>query len=278
VAEAAAVASAAAEAPCNEVVLQIAFSDRILINKKDLVTSADMDVVEARVRGINGVAKLFWTERGQVDLDQILGTHSFSLDRAQETEAATAALTAGGDAHTHAHDHAHGDGASDCGQCCAAAGCSDPAHAHGEDGAAGEGEGHSHDHGHGADEEAVTTIFPAGAGATPRRSLGAVHSSGVGTVCVSESSPVSLDKLNQWLGGMLWEGDGAADIFRVKGVIDIAGSDLKHVVQGVHELFECEPVENSPWQAGEERASKIVFIGKNLDAEKLAAGLRDCCE
>ena len=34
--------------------------------------------------------------------------------------------------------------------------------------------------------------------------------------------------------------------------------------------------EDSPWEEGEPRQSKLVFIGKNLDKEKLIAGFDAC--
>jgi G3E family GTPase len=32
----------------------------------------------------------------------------------------------------------------------------------------------------------------------------------------------------------------------------------------------------SPWKSGEKRASKLVFIGRNLDPENLKRGFEDC--
>ena len=32
----------------------------------------------------------------------------------------------------------------------------------------------------------------------------------------------------------------------------------------------------TPWKEGEPRTSKLVFIGRNLDADNLQRGLNDC--
>src|SRR3982075_301198 len=50
---------------------QIAFADVILLNKTDLVTPAELNEVEARIRGINPYAKVPRTERSQIPLSEV---------------------------------------------------------------------------------------------------------------------------------------------------------------------------------------------------------------
>jgi G3E family GTPase len=83
---------------------QIAFADVIVLNKTDLVTPAELDEVEARIRGINPYATLHRTERAQVAIKDVLGRNAFDLDRILEIEPEF--LTA--DDHDHHHDHDHG--------------------------------------------------------------------------------------------------------------------------------------------------------------------------
>ena len=83
---------------------QIAFADVILINKTDLVSAAELDEVEARIRGINRYAKVHKTERAQVPLDEVLSRNAFDLDRILHLEPEFLE----GDGHD--HDHGHGDG------------------------------------------------------------------------------------------------------------------------------------------------------------------------
>jgi G3E family GTPase len=59
---------------------QIAFADRILLNKVDLVTPAELDALEKRVRGINAVAQIFRTTQASLAAEQVLNIHAFDLD------------------------------------------------------------------------------------------------------------------------------------------------------------------------------------------------------
>jgi G3E family GTPase len=82
---------------------QIAFADVILLNKTDLVTPAELDEVEARIRAINPYARLHRTVRSQVDIAEVLERNAFDLDRILDIEPQF--LTA--DSHDHDHDHHH---------------------------------------------------------------------------------------------------------------------------------------------------------------------------
>jgi G3E family GTPase len=87
---------------------QIAFADVIVLNKTDLVTSAELAEVEARIRGINPYARLHRTERCKVALADVLDRGAFDLDRILDIEPDFLEV---GDAHDHDHhdhDHHHG--------------------------------------------------------------------------------------------------------------------------------------------------------------------------
>ena len=59
---------------------QIAFADRILLNKTDLVTPEELVRLEARVQGINAVAQIHRTERSDLSVDKVINIHAFDLD------------------------------------------------------------------------------------------------------------------------------------------------------------------------------------------------------
>lgn len=61
---------------------QIAFGDVILLNKTDLSTPEELDALEARVRGMNALAKVLRTENAAVPLDVILDVGGFDLEQA----------------------------------------------------------------------------------------------------------------------------------------------------------------------------------------------------
>ena len=112
----------------DESVKQLAFADVILINKTDLVTPAELDSLEERIRGINAVAKVYRCRDCAVPLDRVLDVGGFKLERATELDpkflepeypfewAGAYALPAGtheiviGHGDGHGHDHDHGDG------------------------------------------------------------------------------------------------------------------------------------------------------------------------
>ena len=86
---------------------QIAFADVILVNKTDLVTPAELDEVEARIRAINPYARLHRTQRAQIPLHEILGRNAFDLDRILDIEPAF--LKSDDQDHDHHHEHGHDD-------------------------------------------------------------------------------------------------------------------------------------------------------------------------
>ena len=70
----------------NECVEQIAFADRILINKIDLVSDQEKDKVLQRIRSINAVADILEASYSRFDLDRILGIKAFNLSKVLEME------------------------------------------------------------------------------------------------------------------------------------------------------------------------------------------------
>jgi|688.fasta_scaffold23953_9 G3E family GTPase len=70
----------------NEAVEQIAFADRVLLNKIDLVSAEERKEVVRRIRLINANAEIIPTTMSQVDLDQVLGVGAFDLSRVLEME------------------------------------------------------------------------------------------------------------------------------------------------------------------------------------------------
>ena len=64
----------------NEAQQQVAFADKILLNKIDLVTLQEKKDLETRLRSINQFATIIETERSRAPLDQILGINSFNME------------------------------------------------------------------------------------------------------------------------------------------------------------------------------------------------------
>jgi G3E family GTPase len=98
------------------------------------------------------------------------------------------------------------------------------------------------------------------------------HDETVGSVALVESGKVDGNKLNSWLGQLLQT--QGQDIFRMKGILNIAGEDRRFVFQGVHMLF--EGTADRLWRPDETRKNELVFIGRNLDESQLKADFRAC--
>jgi G3E family GTPase len=98
------------------------------------------------------------------------------------------------------------------------------------------------------------------------------HEDGIGSVALVEAGDLDGTRLNAWLGGLLKS--RGTDIYRMKGIVRVRGEARRVVFQGVHMMFEGRP--DRPWQDGEDRTNRIVFIGRKLDPEELRAGLRSC--
>ena len=65
----------------NEAVEQVAFADRILLNKIDLVDETALSSVEARIKSINSHVQIFKTTQSKLDPLSLLNIQAFSLDR-----------------------------------------------------------------------------------------------------------------------------------------------------------------------------------------------------
>merc|ERR1711907_356579 len=70
----------------NEAVEQLAFADRVLLNKVDLVTEEDLERVEGRIRSINQFAPIQRCEKSKVSVDSVLNIKGFDLKRTLEMD------------------------------------------------------------------------------------------------------------------------------------------------------------------------------------------------
>jgi G3E family GTPase len=174
---------------------QIAFADVVLLNKTDLVTPAELEELEQRIRKMNAIAKIYRTRDTAIEMDAILGVQAFDLGRTLEVEPGF--LT---DDHAHEHDES------------------------------------------------------------------------VYSVAIAEAGELDGEKLNNWLSELLQT--QGTDIFRMKGILNIAGEDRRFVFQGVHMLFDGKA--DRPWKSADERKNELVFIGRNLDEAQLRADFRAC--
>ncbi len=178
----------------NEAIEQIAFADRILLNKVDLVTTEELDTLETKIRQINALAKIYRTQNSEIDLDRVLGINAFDLDRALEIDP----QFLGEEAH--------------------------------------------------------------------------VHDETVGSIALVAEGAIDVKKLNVWISELL--SSQGPNIFRMKGILNIASDDRRFVFQGVHMIFDGRL--DRLWKATEVRKNELVFIGRGLDEVSLRAAFMAC--
>ncbi|MGL4879746.1 MAG: CobW family GTP-binding protein [Waterburya sp.] len=173
---------------------QIAFADVILLNKTDLVSPEELAELESKIKGMNGMAKIYRTQNSELSMDALLGVQAFDLERALEIDPEFL--------NEDAHEH----------------------------------------------DESVKSF------------------------AIVESGEIDGQKLNNWLSQLLQT--KGVDIFRMKGILNIAGEDERFVFQGVHMLLDGKA--DRPWKEGETRKNELVFIGRNLDEAQLREDFKQC--
>jgi G3E family GTPase len=99
-----------------------------------------------------------------------------------------------------------------------------------------------------------------------------VHDDDIKGVALSLDRPLDPQKVTAWLNELLAR--QGPDVLRAKGILDVKGEDRRLVFQAVHMILEGDY--QRPWREGEARSSRMVFIGRNLDAAELRRGFEGC--
>ena len=234
---------------------QIAFADVVIVNKTDLVSAEELARVEATVRAINPSARIYRAERSKIDLSKVLNQGAFNLERALENDPHFLDHdhpdhVCGPDCdHDHGHDHGHHHHAHDHG------------HDHHHDHECGPNCNHDHhhhdhhDHGH-HDHKAE---------------MAPIHDVTVTSVSL-RGGDMNPDRFFPWIQKVTQT--IGPNILRLKGIIAFKGDEERYVVQGVHMIIEGD--HQRPWKDGEKRESRLVFIGRDLDREKLEKSFKAC--
>ena len=224
-----------------EAEVQIAFADTILLNKTDLVSKAELEAIEKHVRSINALAPIIRTKNSEAPLEAVLNRGAFDLAKVLANDPH---FLSHDDHHHHDHGHDH-DSAT----------CTDPTHDHSHDEHGHNHRGHDH-HGHDHHNHANNHI----------------QASGIASIAFSDSRPIDMDRFESWIGMVLRI--HGAEIYRSKGILNVAGQAKRLVFQGVHMQMETDW--GKPWRKGEDRGNRIVFIGKELDEDWLRSGFMNC--
>jgi G3E family GTPase len=130
------------------------------------------------------------------------------------------------------------------------------------------GNGHDHDHGHhghGHDHEH-------GHHHGHDRGLKHYHDEEMQSLSLKTERPLDPDKFFPWVQDLVAK-DGP-NILRTKGILSFKDDPERFVFQGVHMILDGD--HQRPWQESEKRESRIVFIGRNLDEDKIRKGFESC--
>jgi G3E family GTPase len=98
------------------------------------------------------------------------------------------------------------------------------------------------------------------------------HDETVTSVAIQSAGVVNGEQFNRWLYQLVQA--RGADLFRMKGILDMDNANRRFVFQGVHMTLDGRP--GRPWQAGETRRNELVFIGRDLDEAELRRGFSEC--
>jgi len=132
-----------------------------------------------------------------------------------------------------------------------------------------DGHDHKHDHGH---QHGPDCGHDHAHGEACDHPYHHVHDDDVKSFVFKSTRPLNPTKLEDFLGSMVQI--YGPRMLRYKGVLYVQGMDKKVVFQGVHQMMGSDvgPV----WAKGEQRMSKMVFIGIDLPQDLFKAGLEGC--
>jgi G3E family GTPase len=250
------------EGKVNEAYQQVAFSDKIILNKIDLVGSEEAIAIKDKIRGINAFAKVLPAVKSRVPLKELSNMRAHDMSNFANVDIDKEAETAPELQHGHGGGHGHDGG-----------------HSGGHGGGHGHGAGHGHDvdcnedHGdggasHGGHEGGEGH----GHGHVAKKSR---HDSRVNSFAVVKEGEIIPQKLSTWMQSLGQLPAEKGTIFRIKAILAVKGHPYKHVFHAVMDVSDEDDA--GPW-GDEKKVSKIVFIGKGLDHKFLRDGFEGTFE
>ncbi|MFK8182642.1 MAG: GTP-binding protein [Phormidesmis sp.] len=227
---------------------QIAYGDIILLNKMDVVDEADADILEVKLRDIKEDARILRTDHAQVPLPLILSVGLFESDKYFDDEKEgheehTEHGHEGHDHSAHAHDELEHEGHEHA------------EHSHAEH--AHEGHDHAncdHDHGHCEHDH-------------DHSAHSHLDIDGFTSISFERDQPLAIRKFQHFLDNQL-----PASVFRAKGILWFDESPKRHIFHLSGKRFSLE---DEDWK-GRNKKNQIVFIGQNLDEDKIRAQVESC--
>jgi len=95
------------------------------------------------------------------------------------------------------------------------------------------------------------------------------HDERIRAFCLEWAEPLDWPRFVDWIESLI--ALHGADLLRIKGILNLAGSDRPVAIHGVQHLFH-PPVELPAWPKGP-RTTRLVFITRDIEAQTLRQGL-----
>jgi G3E family GTPase len=133
-----------------------------------------------------------------------------------------------------------------------------------------DGDHHGHDHEHGHDHDGHDHGH--GHHRHDGGSLKHYHDEEMQSFSLRTERPLDADKFFPWVQDLVQK--EGPNILRCKGILSFKDDEERFVFQGVHMILDGD--HQRPWNEGEKRESRIIFIGRNLSQEKIKSGFEGC--
>ena len=98
------------------------------------------------------------------------------------------------------------------------------------------------------------------------------HDEDMQSVSLRSDKALDPEKFFPWVQDLVAK--EGPNILRCKGILAFKDDPERFVFQGVHMILDGD--HQRPWKEGEERVSRIVFIGRELPEEKIRTGFEAC--
>jgi G3E family GTPase len=97
------------------------------------------------------------------------------------------------------------------------------------------------------------------------------HDENIRSISLKTDLPLDPQKFSEWIRGFIME--RGVDILRTKGILSLAGQENRYVFQGVHMVMDS--AWGPSWDS-DDRESRLVFIGRDLDETEIEAAFKAC--
>mmetsp|Transcript_8061 Transcript_8061/g.8202 ORF Transcript_8061/g.8202 Transcript_8061/m.8202 type:complete len:463 (-) Transcript_8061:23-1411(-) len=282
-----------------DICTQIAYADRILLNKTDLIDSSKIASVEAIVRSLNAAAEIVPTSFSKVSPNWVLDIDGYSVRSVSSLQW----------------------GAWDASMSCVPCAPNNTTNSFTDTSRIKE---LSKEKTNRAAQSMISKVAPVSAMLSKTIGTSTHSADSLTSIGLSFSTPINLQKIKLFVDSILyssstsqtrhgtvplmppappsrWEEDGEASlpggssekdvemmntdetsssmkIYRMKGILRIVGCDYLFILQAVHEVFDIQEssIRINSVDDNSNGFSRIIVIGRNIDRDLIQKGIQSC--